>query len=182
MLVLLLNSVTLFTTYSVSTTERQRIQSGDHKVRRSPLLKRMLRILYCWGELLCDARTWLWWGEKFPITVFCLQQGLNWIYAQCWNLRLQIWIMPKGGFTHLCHSRVISSHVLQWFYVLNVNMRFVANTSQWLARCFGFWERTTPFVREPSQCRQFPLSCLEGICLRLLDNKSKGWGTATTYE
>lgn len=70
----------------------------------------MLRILYCRGELLCDAWTWLWGGEKFPITVFCLQRGLNWIYAQCWNLGLQIWILPKGGLHHLCHSRVISSH------------------------------------------------------------------------
>lgn len=31
----------------------------------------------------------------------------------------------RGGLTHLCHCRIISSHnVLQWFYVLNINMRF----------------------------------------------------------
>lgn len=83
----------------------------NHEVRRSPLLKNEAEdfMRRRWA-FLCDAWTWLWRGEKFPMTVFCLWQGLNWICAQYWNLRLQIWILPQGGFTHLCHSRVISSH------------------------------------------------------------------------
>lgn len=100
----------------------------------------MLRILYCWGELLCDARTWLWWGEKFPITVFCLQQGLNWIYAQCWNLGLQIWILPKGGLTHLCHSRIISSHNTCFAVILCLKHKHEIFTKHVAQTCSMFWD------------------------------------------
>lgn len=108
-------------------------------VRWSPLLKRMPRILYCWGELLCDARTRLWRGEKFPITVFCLQRGLNGIYAQCRHLRLQIWNLPKGGLTHLCHFRIISSHNTCFAAILHLEREDEISTEH--VRC----------IRDPTQ-------------------------------
>lgn len=149
MLVHLLNNVALFPAYSISTRERRRIQWGDHKVRRSPLLKRMLRISYCWSELLCDARTWLWRGEKFPITVFCLQRGLNWIYAQCWNLGLQIWILPKGDLTHLCHSRVISSHKTCFAVILCLKHKYKIFSEYFDGTCSTLQKNPTWFVRVP---------------------------------
>jgi len=144
----------------------------------------MLRILYCWGELLCDAWTRLWRGEKFPITVFCLQRGLNWIYAQCWNLGLQIWILPKAGLTHLCHSRVIPSHKTCFAVILCLKPKYdifsehvaetrsMVQTKQQLCLCASL----------PRADYNSPYPLRKGIYLRLLDNKRERWGSATTYE
>lgn len=131
----------------------------------------MLRILYWWGELLCDAWKWLWWGEKFPITVFCLQQGLNWIYAQCWNLRLQI--PPKGFSTHLCHSRIISSHNTCFSAILCLKHKYKAFffTRHFAVACSIVWDLWEDFVWDIIKFWQFSLSCLEDICVCLLDNK-----------
>lgn len=57
-------------------------------------------------------------------------------------------------------------------------MSFLVNVLQRLPRCSGGLRE----LKNSPSARNSPLSCLERICLCLLDNKSDGRGRATTYE
>lgn len=104
-------------TQRIHLKEAEDFNEGTAKVRRSsprtsPFVEKQQRGVFLSARLRrassCDSAPRLWRGEKFPITVFCPQRGLNRNRASA--LKSQITNLDfarGGGFTHLCPSTVI---------------------------------------------------------------------------
>ena len=132
-------------------------------------------------SFLCDARTWLRRGEKFPITVFCPQRGLNWICAQLWNLGLQIWIPPKGGFNpplsfqnnllKLCFAAISGFKHKYENTLLDVFSGGGEFRREMLSLCT---------IRAGANNSPYPV--WKGFVYICETTKAKGWGSVTTYE
>lgn len=75
-------------------------QWGNHEVRRSPFVENNAEEFFLRAaevSFRVDAAARLWRGEKFPITVFCPQRGLNRNYASALKSQITNLYSARGA-------------------------------------------------------------------------------------